>query len=155
MTTIAVSADRSQSRRADWSRVVRPGRTAAPGREHSDTDSSGYGRRVVGTRLRLTARGRRVLAALTAIAVSALVTALVLFGAGQAQAGVGEGAPQDTFLTITVVPGDSLWSIAGRVAPTVDPRDVVDDIKRLNALDGADLNAGQRLAIPAQYAPVE
>lgn len=50
-----------------------------------------------------------------------------------------------------VAPGETLWAIASEVAPTSDPRDVVDAIKRLNALDSAQLVAGQRLAIPAQY----
>ena len=41
--------------------------------------------------------------------------------------------------------------LAATVAPTVDPRDVVADIVELNQLDGADVQPGQRLAIPAQY----
>ena len=61
-------------------------------------------------------------------------------------------APGVVFATVMVAPGETLWAIASEVAPTADPRDVVDAIKRLNALDSAQLVAGQRLAIPAQYA---
>ena len=49
--------------------------------------------------------------------------------------------------------GESLWSIAQEVAPSADPRDVVDAIVRLNALDGVTVSAGEQLAIPAEYAP--
>ena len=37
-------------------------------------------------------------------------------------------------------------------APTADPRDVVDAIARLNALEGVTIEPGQRLAIPSEYA---
>lgn len=47
--------------------------------------------------------------------------------------------------------GESLWSIAEEVAPAADPRDVVDAIIRLNALGSGQLEAGQTLAIPAEY----
>ncbi len=53
------------------------------------------------------------------------------------------------------MPGDTLWSVAERVAPTADPRDVVDAIMRLNALSSARLDAGQQVAIPLEYAPGE
>jgi LysM repeat protein len=50
-----------------------------------------------------------------------------------------------------VEPGDSLWSIALEVAPTADPRDVVDEIVRLNALGSSTVEAGQRIAIPVEF----
>lgn len=102
------------------------------------------------TRLRLTVRGRRVLALLAALpAVVALVFAVMSGGA--ALASRDGGAPAGTFTTVTVAPGDSLWSIAEEVAPSDDPRDVVDEIVRLNALDSAQVWAGQRLSIPAEF----
>ena len=104
------------------------------------------------TRLRLTARGRRVLATLAALpAVIALGLAVV--SGGSALASLDAGAPVDSFVTVTVSPGDSLWTIAEEVAPAADPRDVVDAIVRLNAIDGGAIQAGQSLAIPAEYAP--
>ncbi len=102
------------------------------------------------TRLRLTVRGRRVLVAAAAMpAVLALTVAIV--SGGTALASKDAGAPADSFETVTVSSGDSLWSIAEEVAPTADPRDVVDAIARLNALHGVAISAGQRLAIPAEY----
>ena len=52
---------------------------------------------------------------------------------------------------MTVAVGDSLWSIAEDIAPERDPRDVVDEIVRLNALDSVVVQAGQSIAIPAAY----
>lgn len=103
------------------------------------------------TRLRLTTRGRRALAFVVALPVSVAVAIAVISG-GSALAGREGGAPEGTFSAVVVAPGDSLWSIAERVAPGADPRDVVDAIVRLNALDGAGLQAGQSLAIPTDYA---
>lgn len=106
---------------------------------------------VANTRLRLTSRGRRVLASLAALpAVVALGVAVVL-GGSSALASRDEGAPAGAFQTVTVAAGDSLWSIAQDVAPSADPRDVIDAIARLNALDGVTVTAGQRLAIPSEY----
>jgi Tfp pilus assembly protein FimV len=102
------------------------------------------------TRLRLTVRGRRVLAAAAALpAVVALGIAMI--SGGSALASKDSGARAGSFATVTVSTGDSLWSIAEEVAPSADPRDVVDAIVRLNALHGAGISAGQRLAIPAEY----
>jgi len=49
------------------------------------------------------------------------------------------------------MPGDTLWSIAESIAPAADPRDVVDEIVRVNALSSGALQAGQTLALPQQY----
>lgn len=105
------------------------------------------------TRLRLTTRGRRVLAALAALpAVIALAWALLSGGAALASLDTGSSSESgQTFSTITVAAGDTLWSIAQEVAPQADPRDVVDAFVRLNAIEGATVMAGERLAIPAEY----
>lgn len=104
------------------------------------------------TRLRLTVRGRRVLAMIAAMP-AVLALGFTIIGGGAALASRDQGAPAGTFTTITVAPGDSLWAIAEEVAPGHDPRDVVDDIVQLNALDSAEVQAGQRLSIPAEYDP--
>ncbi|MDZ8171329.1 LysM peptidoglycan-binding domain-containing protein [Microbacterium xanthum] len=103
------------------------------------------------TRLRLTARGRRVVAGIVALPLSAFVAAAVVSG-GSALASRDVGADPASFSTVVVGAGESLWAVAERVAPASDPRDVIDDIARLNALDGVSVSAGQELAIPAQYA---
>jgi LysM repeat protein len=81
--------------------------------------------------------------------VAGIVAALVV-GGGAAFAARDAGAPVH-FRTVTVEPGQSLWSVAEEVAPQADPRDVVDSIVRLNALDSVTVDPGQELAIPAQY----
>ena len=66
------------------------------------------------TPLRLTVRGRRVLAAAAALpAVVALGVAIVSGGA--ALASHDGGAPSGSFRTVVVSSGESLWSIAEEV----------------------------------------
>ncbi|MEV7607879.1 LysM peptidoglycan-binding domain-containing protein [Microbacterium sp. NPDC089320] len=101
------------------------------------------------TRLKLTARGRRVVLAIAAVPLAAGIAFAALSG-GSAMAS-GEQAATASFATVTVMPGDTLWSIAEGVAPGADPRDVIGDITRLNLLRGGELQIGQELAIPAQY----
>ncbi|MGN7968397.1 LysM peptidoglycan-binding domain-containing protein [Microbacterium sp. 22296] len=104
------------------------------------------------TRLRITPRGRRVAAFLVSLPlVIALGVAIV--GGGSALASNDAGASVGSFSEVTVMSGDTLWSIAEELAPTADPRDVVAEISRLNALPGGSVAAGQRIAIPSEYAP--
>ncbi|WP_217181397.1 LysM peptidoglycan-binding domain-containing protein [Streptomyces sp. AC495_CC817] len=101
------------------------------------------------TRLRLTARGRRVLLAIASVPLATGIAFAALSG-GNALAS-NEHAAAASFETVTVMPGDTLWSIASEIAPAADPRDVIGEINRLNALDGGSLQIGDELAIPAQY----
>lgn len=102
------------------------------------------------TRLRLTVRGRRVLATLAALP-AAVALAWAVIGGGSALASRDAGVAAGGFETVTVSPGDTLWSIAEEVAPNADPRDAVDAIARLNAIDGGGLIAGQTISIPLEY----
>lgn len=101
------------------------------------------------TRLRLTARGRRALLTIAAAPVAAGVAFSVLAG-GSALAS-GDQAEPVSFETVTVMPGDTLWSIASEAAPGVDPRDVIDDIQRLNNLSTGMVQIGTEIAIPVEY----
>lgn len=49
----------------------------------------------------------------------------------------------------TVAPGDSLWTMARRIAPDNDPREVIARIRRLNDLADSQLRPGQLLLLPA------
>jgi LysM domain len=51
-------------------------------------------------------------------------------------------------ISYTVKPGDTLWSIARRIAPGQDPRPVVDELIADNHLQGG-LQAGQAIDLPA------
>lgn len=93
--------------------------------------------------LQLTARGRRVVAGLSiaiglSIAAGTVVT-VELRGSGLQLAGSE---------TVVVRSGDTLWSIAGDVAPDEDRRAVVDAIVELNGLDSVDLLPGAELQLP-------
>ncbi len=96
--------------------------------------------------LRMTRRGRAVLLGLVATPV---VIAALAFGIN---AGDASGTRSSTPLAkITVVGGETLWSVAKQLAPTADPRDVISDIMAVNRLSTADIYPGEQLAIPAQY----
>ena len=105
--------------------------------------------RSVTTRLRITARGRRLLTTLAAAPVIAGIAASLLAG-GTAMAS-GRSAEPVAFETVTVLPGDTLWSIAAEAAPGVDPREVIDDITRLNDLSSGMIQVGASIAIPTAY----
>jgi LysM repeat protein len=93
--------------------------------------------------LRITRRGRVVLAALFAIpgvAVSLLVTSPGALAESTASS--------NNFDYVTVVSGDTLWAIAEMIDPTGDPRDMVAELMTLNQLTSANLSPGQELAIP-------
>ncbi len=91
--------------------------------------------------LRLTRRGVVVLAAL----VATLAGALLWVAAVSAPASVA--APAGVH-SVTVRSGDTLWSIASRVAPTRDPRAEVAALRGANHLGEADLVPGQHLRVP-------
>lgn len=103
--------------------------------------------------LRLTRRGRLVLSVLTLLALLTALTLLAGPATGGATAmaslpGFGGDGPAATH-RITVRPGETLWEIALRTAPGVDPRETVEEILRLNALDSAAVPAGSVLLLPA------
>ena len=93
-------------------------------------------------RMRLTRRGR-ILA--RALAVVLVVAGFMLVAPGLARGdGPERPAPRITYV---VESGETLWSIARRVAPGQDPRPVVDGLIEANHLrDG--LQVGQELSIP-------
>lgn len=61
----------------------------------------------------------------------------------------GSALPSRT-VVVRVTPGDTVWSLAHRFAPHGDPRAIVRRIVELNSLDGAKLEIGQPLAVPAE-----
>jgi hypothetical protein len=90
--------------------------------------------------VRLTRRGRVVVLGL----LVALAAFVVLFVAQP-----GEAADRPGAMPTTVVrSGDTLWGIAGRHAPGRDRVGMVEEIRRLNHLDGYQIQIGQRLTLP-------
>jgi Tfp pilus assembly protein FimV len=86
--------------------------------------------------------GRRLLPKLLVTVVVVLVLVLVF-------ARVAQGALTPPGQTVTVQPGDTLWSIAAAHYPGDDPRERVRDIEQLNHLDSPAVQAGTRLVLPA------
>jgi Tfp pilus assembly protein FimV len=79
------------------------------------------------------------------LAVVLVVAGFLLIVPGLARGdGPERPAPRVTYV---VEPGDTLWAIAGRVAPGRDPRPVVDGLIEANNLRGG-LQVGQELSIP-------
>lgn len=92
--------------------------------------------------LRLTTRGRRVV-----VSMAVVLAAAIGFAGGRAEAAAGDVG--EAGMQVVVVPGDTLWELAGRVmAPGIDRRDVILDIQRMNGLSSADLVAGEVLVLP-------
>jgi Tfp pilus assembly protein FimV len=137
-TPARATAPRAAATRA--TRAAVPTRSALPG---DATPFTGPARRAprAARPVRLTRRGR---ALLLLVLVTLLLGAFSL-GRTSADAGGGATAPRPTTV---VQPGDTLWSIARRVAPGADPRVTVDRLARLNDLGGRPIVAGQRLVLP-------
>jgi LysM repeat protein len=94
--------------------------------------------------LRLTGRGRVAIVAAALVVISALV---IVFGS--AVVATDTAAEPGIVTTVTVQPGQTLWSIAAEARPDADIRSTVDEIIKLNALEnGASLPIGTTLAVP-------
>jgi hypothetical protein len=79
------------------------------------------------------------------LAIVLVVAGFLVIAPGLARGdGPDRPAPRVTYV---VEPGDTLWSIARRVAPGRDPRPVVDRLIEANNVRGG-LQAGQELSIP-------
>jgi hypothetical protein len=97
--------------------------------------------------LRLTRRGRVVVAVATALLLAVL--SLVIAASAQATSHPApSGAAQRNLAQVTVRPGQSLWSVAENADPNADTRVVVQQIIELNGLTGNLVFAGQRLWVP-------
>ncbi len=110
------------------------------------------GRSVEGRRMRRIYFFRRCVAAAAVLLVVAAVAFLgraAIVGVGSADAGAS-----GDIATYVVRQGDTLWGVAQSVDPTSDPRDVIDQIAKVNAADqsGFDVNLpltpGQELIVP-------
>jgi LysM repeat protein len=97
--------------------------------------------------LRLTRRGRVVVAVAAALVLAAL--SLVIAGSAQAtNHPVPSGTAQRTVAQVIVRPGQSLWSVAENADPGADTRVVIQQIVELNGLTADTVFAGQHLRVP-------
>jgi nucleoid-associated protein YgaU len=95
--------------------------------------------------VRLTARGRRLVAAL-GLAVGVGATAVV--GSVLRSGESGSGLHLAGQSSVVVRAGDTLWSVASSVAGDQDVRVVVDRIQDVNGLRGSGIVPGQVLRLP-------
>ncbi|WP_136088744.1 LysM peptidoglycan-binding domain-containing protein [Auritidibacter ignavus] len=99
----------------------------------------------------LTRRGRLVFRAVPLAVVATLLVgffAMVLFGWGNPSAEASHQSHQAGMVTLTVGYGDTLWSIAGEIAPEEPRADVVTRIAELNDLETSDIAVGDKLFVP-------
>src|SRR5579859_3713420 len=117
--------------------LLAPGQTASP-REHAPHPREQAARRQAPANppLRLTRRGRIVVAVAAALVLAAL--SLVIASAAQA-----------TNHPVPARPGQTLWSVAENADPGADTRVVIQQITELNGLTGSVVYAGERLWVPA------
>jgi len=92
------------------------------------------------TPVRLTRRGRIVVFCFLLAVAGGLVA--LISAPGQA------ADPPGPAPTVIVQPGDTLWDIAGRNTRGRSREATMEDIRRLNNLDGYGVDAGQRLVLP-------
>jgi LysM domain-containing protein len=81
-----------------------------------------------------------VAAALTAVLMSPLAAGAVRRGE--------PSAPAAQQVVVVVRPGDTLWSIAQRVRPGDDPREVAGEIAAVNGVEPGALAVGASLVVP-------
>jgi nucleoid-associated protein YgaU len=93
--------------------------------------------------LRLTRRGRRLVAGLC-VAAGIGLAMVVAAVAGPDPGGLRLAGDS----SVVVRSGDTLWSIAVDLAPEEDPRAVVHALVEVNGLDGVGLVPGQVLELP-------
>jgi LysM domain len=94
---------------------------------------------------RLTRRGRVVVTGVSALLIGALSVGLAT--AAQATR-AGSGSPGRYVAKVTVLPGQSLWSLGEAYDPNADTRVIVQEIQQLNSMSGDQVRAGDVLWVP-------
>ena len=139
----ALPQDSARSRAAAcWTEPVAPTATA-PDQAARPQPARGQ---PVTVPLRLTRRGRVVIAVAAALLVAAL--SLVIAASAQATNHPQSSRGAQHLIQVTVRPGQSLWSVAENADPGADTRAVIQQIVELNGLTGDIVTAGQRLWVP-------
>jgi hypothetical protein len=101
--------------------------------------------------LRLTRRGKVVLVGIPLVLLAALLLSLAgVFNSPAKASDSAQDLSVTPTVTVTVQPGESLWAIAGSVAPERDARDVVAEIVQLNNISTGTVQPGQQLFIPTR-----
>jgi LysM repeat protein len=89
------------------------------------------------------------LGVIVALVLAVLASAALLLGPGATPAAAsGDKTVHAKATIVTVRSGETLWSIANRVAPAADPRETVMALQELNNLASPTVYVGERLIIP-------
>ena len=92
-------------------------------------------------------RRGRLARTLVILSLAIVMVATFAFSAGAGSTDSMAATP-DSFVTVVVGPGESLWSLAGRMAGDGDARSLIEEIMIVNSLTTPDVQAGQSLRIP-------
>lgn len=112
--------------------------------------SSSRSRTAVPSPVRLTARGRLVVRLTVAALATALAFVVLSMGQGAVVSTLASSPVASVHHTVVVRGGETLWQIASRELPSLDPREGIARIRTLNGLAATDvLLAGETLEIPA------
>ena len=97
-------------------------------------------------------RRGRLARTLVVLSLAIVLASLVSGSLVSANAGAGtEAGPSKagSFITVTVAPGETIWSLATRMTTDGgDTRELVSQILEVNSLASVDLSAGQKIRIP-------
>jgi len=152
----------TRSRTAEYARAAAGGRTATRSRVTARSTTGTQTGIVARTRtpvrqparrpgaVRLTRRGRRVVAVLAMLLViaGAMLIWMTAAGSVQASSSGGGASPYRGMTQVVVRPGQTLWSIAAAAEPSANTWGVVQQIIEVNALNGGTVRAGQQLWVP-------
>ncbi len=95
--------------------------------------------------IKLNRRGRL---ARTLVVLSLAIVAASVAGGQAGASTASETSATQSFITVTVAPGDTVWSLANRVGDGSDAGALVSAIIEINSLGNGDLSAGQKIRIP-------
>jgi LysM repeat protein len=96
---------------------------------------------------RLTRRGRMVVTGVSALLIGALS---VGFATAAQATRAGSGSPGRYLTKVTVLPGQTLWSLAETHDPNADTRLIIQQIQQLNSMSGDELSPGEVLWVPRE-----
>ena len=92
-------------------------------------------------------RRGRLARTLVVLSLAIVMVATFAFSAGAGSTDSMASTP-DSYVTVVVGPGESLWSLANRMAGDGDARSLIEEIMVVNSLATPDVQAGQSLRIP-------
>ena len=86
--------------------------------------------------------------AILVVVVGATLLWMTVAGSVQASSHAPVGSPYQGMTQVVVRPGQTLWSIAAAAEPSANAWAVVQQIIQVNALSGAQIQAGEQIWVP-------